>query len=98
MHLSVMHNYASRTELFLPEIKEEPDEKKMQIESSNNPTVSEKIHDNEQIFTCKHCNRKFNKLVYLEIHQTIQNCEKPFSCKYCDKKFNKSRNVNSHFQ
>ena len=42
MHLSIMHNYKSRANYFETEIKQEPEEIELPIESSDIPTTPER--------------------------------------------------------
>ena len=57
---------------------------------------NEKIHEEENSFACKICNRKFNKSAALKSHEKVHKEEKPFSCKYCNKKFARSGDRNRH--
>ena len=50
MHLKIMHNYISRSDLFLTEIKNEPGEKELPIQSTNIPITS-----GEETFVGKFC-------------------------------------------
>ena len=74
IHLKIMHNYKSREKCFENEIKTEPDEIQLPIESNiylknipeeNNDTIKHKISNQEKykikIFKCKHCNYSSSK-------------------------------------
>ena len=53
MHLKIVHNYISRTESFLNEIKNEPEEIELPIKPINIPITSKRIQiPNEKTFAC----------------------------------------------
>ena len=54
MHLKIMHNRVSRSESFLTEIKNEPGEIELPIQSTNIPITS-----SEETFAGKFCDKTF---------------------------------------
>ena len=52
MHLSVMHNYVSKTESFSTKIKQERDDNELQIESHINSTKYGRVANHEKHFFC----------------------------------------------
>ena len=90
MHLKIMHNYISRSESFLTEIKDEPKEIELATKPTNITIASKEIQTiNERTFACTFCDKTYKKKNAVKNHEKIhtKTLEKPFACKYCNKTY-----------
>ena len=49
--------------------------------------VHERLHTDEKLFKCHHCDKIFVQNDNLRVHERIHIREKPFKCHHCDKTF-----------
>ena len=107
MHLSLIHSYKSKTNIFDDKIKSEPKE----IESSNHAShiqskhilETEKIkkvdstNKKNRLFKCGYCGKYFSKKQSMNCHVTsVHEGKKPFKCEYCDHVFGQNCYMQQH--
>jgi uncharacterized Zn-finger protein len=54
----------------------------------------------KRLFTCRECNRSFNRKEHLQRHERIHTGARPFACKFpgCGKTFSRCDNRDTHHQ
>ena len=73
MHLSLIHNYKSRTKSFVNSIKKEP-EKEISLNSSDNQSGHElnkhdvSVNEGKKQFKCEICDKIFSKKQHMNRH------------------------------
>ncbi|XP_066539873.1 uncharacterized protein zgc:66448 [Hoplias malabaricus] len=54
--------------------------------------------EEEMLFDCYHCNKRFSSLVRYRLHACQQNLEKPYRCPLCRRDFQYRVSINAHMQ
>ena len=62
---------------------------------TNDLTVHETIHTNNEQYKCSHCDEKFAQECALKLHEKVHT-QGIFSCNDCDKKFDSQSELNRH--